>query len=378
MTDEEFAYFGLHGGRFDKKGFPVDSLGEVAAYRDLLFAVSRDVYLKDHPERERVPRGFEEEFNLRLTDVREGSSIAGLELLPSPARAGTTTLPGIDGVFEAARDILTDAIKAIADGAEVPARFPLAAISKLRKLGKTLRPGERLRFGSPTATGMRVDVTPAVNERFVELSEELDYSLPSSALGRIVRWDSEKGTFGLRSPDGDIIACELGMLDPSTLVTFVSPDGTSGPLVNVYGTSRVSMDGQIQRFSAVAAVDPVDTYGIESLSSKLQLIQGLQDGWLGPGSVPPLEASVARVERLLPALAVKKASIAALADGGIRAEWANQGTDYVLEIEADGNMYTAALGSSAAEDIDATVKFDPTLARHFVFVGELGETDADV
>lgn len=377
MTDEEFAYFGLHGGRFDKRGFPVDSLGEVAAYRDLLFAVSRDVYLKDHPERARVPRGFEEEFNLRLTDVREGSTIAGLELLPSTAHAGTTNLPGIDGVFEAARDLLTDAIKAIADGAEVPARFPLAAIAKLRKLGKTLRPGERLRFGSPLDTGTRVDVTPTVNERFVQLSEELDYDLPGSALGRIVRWDGEKGTFGLRSRDGDIIACELGMLDPADLVSYVSPDGSSGPLVNVYGTSRVSMDGQIQRFSAVAAVDPVDTRGMESLSSKLQLIQNLEEGWLGPGSVPPLKPSIARIERLLPALAVKRASIAALADGGIRAEWASQATEYVLEIEADGSMYTAVLGANAAEDLDATLLFDPNLARHFVFVGELGETDVN-
>lgn len=374
MTDEEFAYFGLLGGRFDKRGFPVESLGEVAAYRDLLFAVSRDVYLKGHPERERVPRGFDEEFNLRLTDVREGSTIAGLELLPSPNRAGTGHLPGIDGVFEAARDILTEAIASIAAGVEVPESFPVAAMSKLRKLGKTLRSGERLRLGSPLTAGARVDVTPTLNERFVELSDELDYSLPGSAFGRIVRWDAEKGTFGLRSPDGDIIACELGLLDPSNLVAFVSPDGTSGPLVNVYGTSRVSMDGQLQRFTAVAAVDPVDTQGLEFLSDKLRLIQGLQDGWLGPGSVAPLETSIGRVERLLPALAVKNASIAALADGGIRAEWTSGGKDYVLEIEADGNMYTAALGLKADDDTDATVGYDAAAARHFVFVGELGES----
>jgi hypothetical protein len=375
MTDEEFAYFGLLGGRFDKKGFPVESLGEVAAYRDLLFAVSRDVYLKGHPERERVPRGFDEEFNLRLTDVREGSSIAGLELLPSFARAGTGSLPGIDGVFERARDLLTDAITAIAVGAEVPSLFPAAAISKLRKLGKTLRAGERLRFGSPTDASKRVDVTPTLNDRFVELSEELDYSLPGSAFGRIVRWDSEKSTFGLRSPNGEIIACELGALDPSSLVKYVSPDGASGPLVNVYGTSRVSMDGLLQRFSSVAAVDLVDTAGIEFLSNKLHLIQNLQDGWLGPGSVSPLSSSIARAQRLLPALAVKNASIAALADGGIRAEWASQGTDYVLEIEADGNMYTATIGEYPDDDQDATLTFDPAVARHFVFVGELGGND---
>ncbi|MFJ4171082.1 hypothetical protein ACIPY3_16370 [Paenarthrobacter sp. NPDC089714] len=373
MTDEEFAYFGLLGGRFDKKGFPVESLGEVAAYRDLLFAVSRDVYLRSHPERERVPRGFEEEFNLRLTDVREGSTIAGLELLPSFARAGTSSLPGIEGVFERARDLLTEAIAAIAAGAEVPAMFPAAAISKLRKLGKTLRAGELLRFGSPFEASARVDVTPRLNDRFVELSEALDYPMPGSSIGRIVRWDSERGTFGLRSPDGEIIACELGELDPSNLLQFVSPDGVSGPLVNVYGTSRVSMDGQLQRFSAVAAVDLVNTQGMESLSSKLQLIQSLEHGWLGPGSVPPLDTSIARAERLLPALAIKNASIAALADGGIRAEWASQGTDYVLEIEADGQMYTAAIGAKPEDDSDSTVDFDQDLARHFVFVGDLGE-----
>lgn len=374
MTDEEFAYFGLLGGRFDKKGFPVESLGEVAAYRDLLFAVSRDVYLRGHPERERVPRGFEEEFNLRLTDVREGSTIAGLELLPSFSRAGTASLPGVEGVFERARDLLTEAIAAIAAGAEVPTTFPAAAISKLRKLGKTLRAGELLRFGSPLDTNARVDVTPRLNDRFVELSEALDYSMPGSAIGRIVRWDSERGTFGLRSPDGEIIGCELGgELDPSNLVQFVSADGASGPLVNVYGISRVSMDGQLQRFSAVAAVDPVNTQGMESLSRKLQLIQGLKYGWLGPGSVPPLDTSIARAERLLPALAIKNASIAALADGGIRAEWASQGTDYVLEIEADGQMYTAAIGAEPEDDRDHTVEFDQDLARHFVFVGDLGE-----
>src|SRR5690606_5839883 len=79
MTSEDvspFGYLRLAGGRFDAaEGLPVTSAAELERYALLVSTVARELYLRAHPKRQRVPRGFDQAFDLRLTRVGRGSQI---------------------------------------------------------------------------------------------------------------------------------------------------------------------------------------------------------------------------------------------------------------------------------------------------------------
>lgn len=69
----------LTGSRFGQPGMPVEVLPELAAYRELVATVARELFLRRNPGRQRVPRGFTESFQLRLERVDKGSTIPVLE-----------------------------------------------------------------------------------------------------------------------------------------------------------------------------------------------------------------------------------------------------------------------------------------------------------
>jgi hypothetical protein len=69
----------LTGSRFGQPGMPVEVLPELTAYRELIVAVARELFLRRNLGRQRVPRGFTESFQLRLERVDKGSTIPVLE-----------------------------------------------------------------------------------------------------------------------------------------------------------------------------------------------------------------------------------------------------------------------------------------------------------
>ena len=60
-------FLALHfrGARFDDDtGMPVETLGELVAYGELVAEVAHFVFLAQNPERQRVPKGFAGRFRL--------------------------------------------------------------------------------------------------------------------------------------------------------------------------------------------------------------------------------------------------------------------------------------------------------------------------
>ncbi len=212
-----FARLRLTGGRFDDQGMPVETLVELAQYRELVLGVARVQFLREHPERQRVPRGFFDRLQLRLRTVEDGSAVPVLERVASPG-----TLLDVDDDFTRARDAIEDAVAAAETDQPPPDGFPPKALVLFNRFGQTLRPDEaiELRRGS-AATGPRYTVD---TRRKLLLSKRRTYQEELQGIGWISEVDGNGMSCRIRLRMG---LCDAGPRPPRR-GDFRSCQGRSG------------------------------------------------------------------------------------------------------------------------------------------------------
>ena len=93
----------LEGKRFEDHAIPVELLEDFAVLQELIFEIAKDIYLKQNPERQRVPKGFTDEVYLKLIDVKPGSAIPNF-ILASAMGVSTSLFPKNIEYFEQAGD----------------------------------------------------------------------------------------------------------------------------------------------------------------------------------------------------------------------------------------------------------------------------------
>ena len=86
MPSVEFLRPRLHGPRFDDGEIPLDFFNDLAALREMVLEVAKWRFLQDNPGRQRSPRGFTSEVDLKLTGLVGGSAtpVIGLSARQPP------------------------------------------------------------------------------------------------------------------------------------------------------------------------------------------------------------------------------------------------------------------------------------------------------
>lgn len=345
-----FARLRLTGGRFDGQGMPVETLVELAQYRELVLGVARAQFLRSHPERKRVPRGFFDRLQLRLRTVEDGSAVPVLERV-APAGA----LIAVDDDFTRARDAIEDAVAAAESGEQPPSGFPQEALVLFNRFGQTLRPDEaiELRRGSaPSGPRYTVDT-----RRKLLLSKRRTYTEELQGLG----WISEV--------DGNGMSCRIRLrMGPATPVpapldevTFgpvkdvLEPNG-EGPPVRVSGVGVFDSERRLIRFDSIYDVNVLDDpEDLVSLDDRLDELASLNTGWLDGEGVRPDALVLERARRMLADLLtfeVPRPRVFATPDGGVQAEWTVGEHEISVTFEPDGKLYAVSvnLASGDAEE----------------------------
>jgi hypothetical protein len=351
MDDQApFARLRLTGGRFDGQGMPVETLVELAQYRELVLGVARAQFLRSHPERKRVPRGFFDRLQLRLRTVEDGSAVPVLERV-APAGA----LIAVDDDFALARDAIEDAVAAAENGEQPPSGFPQEALVLFNRFGQTLRSDEaiELRRGSaPSGPRYTVDT-----RRKLLLSKRRTYTEELQGLG----WISEV--------DGNGMSCRIRLrMGPATPVpapldevTFgpvkdvLEPNG-EGPPVRVSGVGVFDSERRLIRFDSIHDVNVLDDpEDLVSLDDRLDELASLNTGWLDGEGVRPDALVLERARRMLADLLtfeVPRPRVFATPDGGVQAEWTVSEHEISVTFEPDGKLYAVSvnLASGDAEE----------------------------
>lgn len=374
-SGSQFGLFILEGDPFESTGVPVDALFELVTYRALIVDVAKQCFMRDHPGRSRSRRNMERDFDLRLVDVRPGSSNLLLERAPvSDLDAGEDTV--FQDYFGESRDLVSEAMSEVGETGRLPERFPPSSLSKFRNLGRTLAPGSRIRTarvdGSKSAY-----FTPKTRDAFQFLIEQRSQISHQEVVGRIVEIDTERLVFHLRNAEGARIRCNYNWGQVAISHGWLTDETGDGPLVSVEGQALVDDEGDVQRFESVTRVRQFETTRlIDRLIDQIQKFTELPNGWLGDDESIPVAKNIAtQASQVLEQLDEFPITLAPapLPDGGLRFEWSREETDYVLELNSDDSMYMCVLKDRAEDDLDALFEVvDGSKLQRFLEEGTIG------
>ncbi len=348
MVDADpFVRLRLTGGRFDGEGMPVETLPELAAYRDLVLGVAKELFKTTHPARQRVPRGFAERLQLRLRTVEGGSAIPVLERV-----ATTGTLLAADDEFTQARDAIEDAVAAVAGGADLPSAFPRDALVLFNGFGQTLRTDEAIELCRGAATS-GATYTRDVRKRLV-LNQRRTFQEEVEDIGWVSEVDADHMSCLIRlrmGPPGAIPA-PLDEVTFAAVKEVLEPKG-EGPPVRLSGLGVFDTDQRLIRFDSIHDVSVLeDADELARLDHRFDELAALPAGWLDGEGVPLDAVVLDRPRRILAELLnfdVPRPRVFPTPDGGVQAEWTVAGDEISVTFEPDGTLYAVSVNLASGE-----------------------------
>jgi len=253
------------GTRFDEATLPVEVARDLAAYQKLVKELAKHLYLRDHNERERVPKGFASDFQLHLVKVDDGSARPMLAIVS----AGLLALDdGTNEYLIRARDLVAECIQA-QDG-RLPAEFPRSLLGYFNSIGGSLREGEQMEL--TTRQGENAVLTPERCKHLV-LAANKQYEREVELIGTIEEANWGKSTFQLRMLDG-------GQLVIPMPESFRAQAGKYGGhprhVVIVQGVGAFNSSDRLDKMVSVESLEIQQDY---QMAGKFEELSALADGW---------------------------------------------------------------------------------------------------
>ena len=362
---DPFARLRLTGPRFSEGSVPVETLVELAAYQELVVGVARELFRERHPDRQRIPRGFAEGLQLRLRTVEQGSAMPVLERTYE-----TLPLLASPDEFTAARDLIEEAVAAIAEGQQLPEGFPRRALVLFNRFGQTLRGDEGIEMRRGTALSGPM-YTRAVRRALI-LRQKQTYQDDISDIGWISEIDAGhmRCLVRLQSGPSAPVPAPLDEVTFAPVRDAMEPNG-EGAAVRISGTGVFDVDGRLLRFDSIHEVSTLDDGDNgPTLDQRLDELSRLPEGWLDGEGVPPNTSVVERartVLRNLQKLDVPRPRVFATPRGGMQAEWTVGSHEISVTFEPDGSLYAISVNAASGQTDEPQLMADrPEQIAQFV------------
>jgi len=239
----------FQGPRFDDHGLDIDVLPELVNYKLLLVETAKELWRRRHPDRERLPKNFEDSLVLRFYEVQAGSTAIPLvrEMEDQP---GLWQTP--DELDEAV-GLIADAIDAAGNDRPLPEALPKSTMPLFANYGKTLRADESI-LQKPFGRSAAVRYTPEIRDRIARWTQA-DYEDVVNLFGEVRAADVDGCNFTLRLDGATKLA---GKFKPEQeqLFTDALREHESRRL-RIRGRAEFSAaDGKPKRILSVETVDP--------------------------------------------------------------------------------------------------------------------------
>ena len=306
------------GGRFDAHAIPFDVLPDLAAYRSLLVEVAKMLFKQRHNNRVRVPKGFEDSFQIGLVRVEGGHSAVAVGVRLPPRQTapqgdlGFTTYEE----FEEAKTYVDDLIRRVQSTGEVPADFPPELAGRFNPFGQSLQQDEFIELGFDTPNPVHYDTS--IRKRIV-LSRERTYENAVNAIFTLNGGMSNTGTVHVLDDTG--VSFDFR---PLSEFEFEKAYKRKTQRVRLIGTGLYDRYERLRRLVDVSIVYN-DDEPRQPFDERLDEIARAEEGWYEPGNPAPTQAAVESMRNLV-RLAVLEFGVHApylypLPNGGVGAEW---------------------------------------------------------
>lgn len=324
------------GGRFNTHTLPLELLPDLASYRRLIVEVAKHIFRTTHGDRVRVPKGFEQSFQLAISTVQGGSSsVAELVQPVFDSQSSQTQLFTKHPEFEQAREFVADLIRKVAHGERVPENFPAALVGLFNPFGQNLQHDEFLELESPISgtvrytDGVRRSIVLSA-EQIIENSVDAEFTLNGGV--------SDTGTIHVRDQSGRSLDFQ-----PASQFEFEEAYRRAKGRVRLAGSGLYDETGALRRLLAVSAHFERPAFHLEIGSAFDEVRRTLpQDG---SDRFTRLHLSLQALQEQIgfhsdPNLDLGRPYIYVLEDDAISVEWSKDTWEASIEMSSTGSDYT--------------------------------------
>lgn len=238
----------FHGGRFEDHGVDVDALTEIVRYKSLLMDLTKELWRRNNPNRERLPNNFEEGLALKFYEVK--GNCATIPLMRAP-------IPPDEDLYAAERDELDEAVDLVAQAIDaagrdvaLPDAFPQALLAQFEDYGKTLRPDEWIEQ-TPAGSSRSYRFDAVVRERLTHWLIR-QYQGFVDLCGMVTMARVNRPRMALELPDGREIEAAFRPEDESEITAALQQHATAQ--LRVIGQGQFGPDGRLQRIVQIDKV----------------------------------------------------------------------------------------------------------------------------
>lgn len=366
LLDRDVLKLRYVGERFCGRRLPVEVLGDLPAFRELVLSYAKDEWLARNRSRRRLPKGFSARLSFDLVAVEDGSAVP---VMRWNREAGQATLPGLEDDMASVVDA---ALGHIADLFVGTASRPLSSdkVRALNRFGANLRPEESIEMLGSERDGVVVRLTPAIRKRLIAQGRDR-YEAQLTDVGRLTGCVTRPEGVG-----GYILVLtdrhsELRVPMDNQAITEEF-DGSIGQLVELDLSVALDGDDQVVEVVSVHNVDLVDEPLIqhyERCEMRLKRLSELEDGWRDGAGAAPSDKAVAGARAFLR----QRMGLADLyrifptEEGGIQFEFVLGEFDFTIEFGADGavDLFGIALEGSGSLELPRFAVLDAAFLAEF-------------
>jgi hypothetical protein len=361
-ADDAFARFRFAGGRFDSHTIPLEVLPDLAAYRKLVVEVAKMLFRKRMGTRVRVPKGFEDSFQIGLARVEGGSSAVAYMprlrpmVVPPPqqplnfAANQPAFAQPLYPDFDDARDYIDQLIDSVGSTGSVPPEFPVELAGFFNSFGQSLHEDEFVELGFGGAKPVRYDTF--IRKKIV-LSRETTYENAVDAQFVLNGGVVAQGAIHVLDVNG-------GGFDfqPSTEFEFKKAYNRASENVRLVGTGLYDKNERLRRLLSVNVIYS-EGGATQPFESRLAEIRATPAGWYDDKNPAPSAPAIEAMRRFLADVSMQPVPLPhlyPLPDGGIAAEWTVGAWEASAEVDEAGSQVTLnAVNVDTVDEVDMVI-----------------------
>ena len=266
------------GGRFDDNGIEVDCLKELSAYKTILVETTKELWRRNNPRRERIPRNYENLLSLKFYAIEPGSAAVPLY---RQVEVSELQMEAPRDELDEAVELVAETVQAASDGSTLPDGFPRGVLSLFQDYGQTLGADEHVEHSVSRPRRIeRATYTHEARERLAKLVAA-EYQDHVDAVGSVFMADVRNPKMAMTLANGQSVTVGFNPEDEDGVLSALKDHDVAK--IRVIGLGVFSGDGQLQRI--------VDGQSISLLASgELE----------GDPSAPPIWETLAKIMEGIP------------------------------------------------------------------------------
>ena len=380
-AEDVFVRIRFAGGRFNSHTIPLDVLPDLAAYKKLVVEVAKLFFKRNNGNRVRVPKGFEDSFQIGLKSIEGGQSavaeIPRYYLTDPAAQQANLQFSANDPQysngkfteFDEARAYIDNIIGHVGDTGSVPSDFPIELAGFFNPFGQSLRSDEYAELGFGTNNIVRYDTF--IRKKIV-LSRETTYENSVDAIFTLDGGVVKAGVIHVLDSTGNTLDFR-----PSTEFEFNNAYARAPESVQLVGTGLYDKNERLRRLLDVRIIYEYSG-ATEPFEVRLKEISETPVGWYNENNPAPSLVAIEAMRTLLINASDDKSFsmpyLYPLPDGGVTGEWTIGDWEASAAIDATAELLDLnAVNIVTQRDLSITIQVESIdlMSQFSIFMNQL-------